>query len=532
MDDANIEHWDTIFPSIHHNEGYLSAMDVVFSMDFMLYCSMQGLYAFLFSAFISKKYVSVTNSVKYFWIFMLPVLTKLGLQAVFMSSPETTETVMAVTKYLHVLPALLEVGAVMLGKIIMLRYKLYTYYLTCKYVITNFGIQAFIEDQWMRLEIPKVLRVFWLIRFSWQLIDVAFGTKGPNNISIDSSNFWNVTTQLSTSSCDSSLAVLGLSAVVATVTHQIGVLTDKFLGGNSDEVANIGPVSAVLFFILALQTGLAGLEPSKRFIRLYRNCILLTTALLHFFHGMVNQVMMTLSTAPSMAVSRHIRALIMCAILVVFPFSLVLYLWSTAPMGTWLFAVTAFCMELVVKVIITFIIYVLFLIDTHSETFWEDLDDYVYYIKAVGSTVEFVVGIFLLGNGLWILFMESGGIIRGVMIGIHAYFNIFQLGKDGWKKFKNRRLAVKKINSLPEANSAQLSLHNDVCAICYEELVTARITPCGHLFHALCLRKWLYVQDSCPLCHKEIMQKPGDETQEGTGEGVREDELDEMAAHI
>lgn len=30
---------------------------------------------------------------------------------------------------------------------------------------------------------------------------------------------------------------------------------------------------------------------------------------------------------------------------------------------------------------------------------------------------------------------------------------------------------------------------------------TARITRCNHYFHGVCLRKWLYVQDICPLCH-------------------------------
>lgn len=30
---------------------------------------------------------------------------------------------------------------------------------------------------------------------------------------------------------------------------------------------------------------------------------------------------------------------------------------------------------------------------------------------------------------------------------------------------------------------------------------SAIITPCGHFFHAGCLKKWLYVQESCPLCH-------------------------------
>lgn len=41
---------------------------------------------------------------------------------------------------------------------------------------------------------------------------------------------------------------------------------------------------------------------------------------------------------------------------------------------------------------------------------------------------------------------------------------------------------------------------------------SAVITPCGHFFHAGCLKKWLYVQETCPLCHcqlKNSTQPPG-----------------------
>lgn len=71
----------------------------------------------------------------------------------------------------------------------------------------------------------------------------------------------------------------------------------------------------------------------------------------------------------------------------------------------------------------------------------------------------------------------------------------------GWQKFMRRRQAVDKINSLPEARPEQLQEFDDVCAICYQEMGTARITRCNHYFHGVCLRKWLYVQDICPLCH-------------------------------
>uniref|UniRef100_A0A8C6Z121 RING-type domain-containing protein n=2 Tax=Nothoprocta perdicaria TaxID=30464 RepID=A0A8C6Z121_NOTPE len=41
---------------------------------------------------------------------------------------------------------------------------------------------------------------------------------------------------------------------------------------------------------------------------------------------------------------------------------------------------------------------------------------------------------------------------------------------------------------------------------------SAVITPCSHFFHAGCLKKWLYVQETCPLCHcqlKNPSQLPG-----------------------
>lgn len=38
-------------------------------------------------------------------------------------------------------------------------------------------------------------------------------------------------------------------------------------------------------------------------------------------------------------------------------------------------------------------------------------------------------------------------------------------------------------------------------------MTSAKITRCKHFFHGVCLRKWLYVQDRCPLCHEIIMHQ-------------------------
>lgn len=62
----------------------------------------------------------------------------------------------------------------------------------------------------------------------------------------------------------------------------------------------------------------------------------------------------------------------------------------------------------------------------------------------------------------------SGGAIRALMMGIHAYFNIWCEARAGWAVFMKRRTAVHKISSLPEASPEQLQQFDDVCAICYQ----------------------------------------------------------------
>lgn len=136
-------------------------------------------------------------------------------------------------------------------------------------------------------------------------------------------------------------------------------------------------------------------------------------------------------------------------------------------------------------------IYALYMIDAYRATLWESLDDYVFAIKSTQSAIQFVFSVFIFCNGAWILVYESGGAIRAMMISIHAYFNIWTQAKEGWKVFSKRRKAVSKLDLLKDATPKQLSELNDVCAICYQELTSAKITKCNHFFHSTCLRKWL-----------------------------------------
>ena len=373
------------------------------------------------------------------------------------------------------------------------------------------GIQNYIESHWVRMRVPTVLRVFFVSRVLYQVAGHVLYMMYQHYVVTGIVDYWawsfnaELFKLVAVRSCETIVSLLGLTSMLSLLTHYIGLFMAFCIGSDTEEDRNMGTVSAILFFILALQTGLPGLVVEKRLMQLYRNFCLLSTAILHFVYNMVNPLLMSLSASRNTNVLRHARALMMCVFLTVFPLWLLTYLWSRYTVSTWLLAVTAFSIEVIFKVFICLLVYGLFILDAYRDRFWEKLDDYVYYVQSTGNTVEFLFGIFLFCNGVWIMLFESGGAIRAIMMCIHVYFNIWMQAQEGWKVFIKRRTAVNKINSLPTATQEELDKLEDVCAICYQELKgEARVTRCSHYFHGICLRKWLYVQDRCPLCHKLI----------------------------
>ncbi len=88
--------------------------------------------------------------------------------------------------------------------------------------------------------------------------------------------------------------------------------------------------------------------------------------------------------------------------------------------------------------------------------------------RFAGRVLEFLVGLFLLCNSAFILIYENGGAIRAVLVGLHAYFNLWCEARVGWKIFTRRRTAVHKIATLETVD--QPDTLDDVCAICFHDL--------------------------------------------------------------
>ncbi len=164
------------------------------------------------------------------------------------------------------------------------------------------------------------------------------------------------------------------------------------------------------------------------------------------------------------------------------------------------------------------VIYCLFLYDASRTTAWEALDDVIYYTRAVVRCLEFLVAVFVVCAGFHESLVGQWSWSNSAVLVVHCYFNVWQRLQTGWVSFLRRREAAKHIDALPAPNEEQLAAHNDVCAICYQAMTTScnvRITSCRHLYHGSCLRKWLYVQEKCPMCSTPITTNtPADSSQQ------------------
>lgn len=200
------------------------------------------------------------------------------------------------------------------------------------------------------------MKTFWITKFFYHLsiIELVFvlnpTTPAEQFLTIKDVLLFTIK-QLSIAGCETIICVSGMSSILCSILNELGQLIQKFLIAIDDgEDRNLGKISAILFFVLALQTGLTEISAELRFVRLYKNLCLLLTANLYIIHGMVNPLLLQLSASKNRSLNRHARPLIVCALLMIFPSWFLFFLWKNSFLSTWLLAVSTFCIEIVIKV--------------------------------------------------------------------------------------------------------------------------------------------------------------------------------------
>lgn len=375
-------------------------------------------------------------------------------------------------------------------------------------VIELYRLLAVGVSLWNQFAVPVLFSVFWLVLFVVQLCsDTMYGNASAGHQGI----MFFLLTSVS-ECCATPYSLLGLTFVVSYLALGLLNLCKFYLGGyvavQNENVMHRGVTEGVTLLLLALQTGLLDMQALQRTFLLSIILFIVVTSTLQSMIEITDPVILALGASRNRSLWKHFRGLSMCLLLLVFPVFMAYKISQFFHMDFWLLILVSSCMLTSLQVTGTMLIYSLFMVELFRSYPIESLDEVIYWVNAVSRVLEFVVALCVVTYGTWeSLFGEWSWMGASVII-IHSYFNVWLRAQSGWRSFLLRQEAAKKINSLPRATAQQLQQYNDVCSICFQEMSSAVITYCGHFFHGNCLRKWLYVQETCPMCHQTVRPTP------------------------
>ncbi|GFO23882.1 trc8-like protein [Plakobranchus ocellatus] len=375
--------------------------------------------------------------------------------------------------------------------------------------VRELGIDGLFMQFMDRTNLSWLLQIFFFTKVTYLILasETLYGSNYWSSMSwLDiTTALVSLTKEVLFTMCGTILCIMGLASIVSIISGLGLRLVYAIIGAHDDEEGIQPAVSGFLFVLLAMQTGITSINDSSRLMLLFQNCVLLFVANQHVVQTVAANLLLRAST-DEVEFSKHVRPMLPYLVFFTFPFTVVASLWNYPFRMSWLLAISAFSLELMIKSITTLSIYTINMLHTHTNHLQENVDDLLFHIKAVCGCLEFVCGIFLLFNGAYIFFFESGGIIRCVMMIIHFYCNIYQTALKGWSTYKLRQSAWEKVNKLQPASQEQLDENDDICPICYQEMTEAVVIKCAHVFHKGCLQKWLSIQEKCPLCHVDLTE--------------------------
>nr|XP_023012655.1 protein TRC8 homolog isoform X1 [Leptinotarsa decemlineata] len=366
----------------------------------------------------------------------------------------------------------------------------------------NFLSITMLDSQllWLRkLKISYVLNTFWILTVLEQI--GVFYLSGQWDERPENSAYFTFLKYVMTTGCGSFIAVLGMAHIVACICKYIAKFIQWILVTNRDHTRDIMFIAFAKFFFLALQYGIIFSKPEMRIMILFRNVCYLYASLHRSIHLMVHPSLMSRSDN----LMKHVGPLSVSGIVLLLDFMFVYFIWRTQEIGTFLLDVTAVCSIAIIKFWVSLTLYTLLILSEKRQYFWEHIEDYIYYVITFDNILELCIGIFLFFNRAFILFFEMFSVIGIVRLLHQVYFNVWFKYKEICSDFRKHQTLVYKLNGLSGASSHQLRELDDVCAICYQKMLSAKVTKCGHIFHGICLRNWLDLENRCPLCNKTVI---------------------------
>lgn len=384
------------------------------------------------------------------------------------------------------------------------------------------GITSILVSICSKLFVPTHFFLFWAIAFFIKLYE---------NSTDSNTSEWYVTILSAASAvCISPVSLFSTAVAVTYMSYFLLSAIKFYLWGNCrptlpntqniQQQPHSGWEEGMTTFLLAILTGLTEMKQPARMAVLTIILFVVLSSLLQSMLEIAEPVILSLSAYHGRNILHHTKILLLCAFLFLFPLHVTWVLAQIFPVDFWMAVVLSTSVLTSAQVADLVIVHCLLWYDSLRAEPWESLDETVYYVRAFTKIIEFIVATSVVIVGIWEGITGQWIWTNAFILFVHCYFNVWQRLNTGCRSYIRRREALKKTASLKSATSSQLSEHNDICTICFTDMINSTnasiITNCNHFFHRVCLRKWLCFQDRCPLCTQSITSNNCSSSQSAT----------------
>uniref|UniRef100_A0A5K3F1A6 RING-type E3 ubiquitin transferase n=2 Tax=Mesocestoides corti TaxID=53468 RepID=A0A5K3F1A6_MESCO len=244
------------------------------------------------------------------------------------------------------------------------------------------------------------------------------------------------------------------------------------------------------------------------------------------FHWLLEGRVDHMERTPVIRTSFHVRTISFMVLLASIDIlHIAFFFWGVSSQEVASLAVGAEYYILLFELISTVMRYILQTINSMRDTPWDQKSMYLLYVDVVVGLLRLFFYLEFAPT-LWRHHPFPLFIIRPI------YLNLRFLKKTVRDLFMSRR-AIRLMNTVfQDVTATELAASNDaVCIICREEMQTQtdppaeippgtiKRLPCGHIFHAACLRTWFQRQQTCPTCRLNVLRR---HTAAQRGQGNRE----------
>ncbi|XP_052104372.1 RING finger protein 145-like [Mytilus californianus] len=180
-----------------------------------------------------------------------------------------------------------------------------------------------------------------------------------------------------------------------------------------------------------------------------------------------------------------------------------------------IFLTSSFYVSIGVRAVTSMFVFILNKYEFIRQEFWDNFDDIVFRTRLVGFVAIIVLNILTVCFGIVTLLRSF---CTHLNIGVFTKYDVLQLIGIAsldiyhaimaiWRVYIQRKQIFQFTARLENASEDQIKLNNDVCSICFQNMDSAKVTPCNHIFHETCIMKWfLKSQVKCPKCNRVVIR--------------------------